>query len=89
MNLELLKEYFTFLANTQVKLEYSREKLQTNSYNSYSFFKLLSPKSAPDIDDNLLMNFLKSFPYDFTLTQPDQINKKANYQIHPIKNFKD
>lgn len=50
MDLTLLQHYFTFLSELHLKLQNNRHKLQTSLYHSYSFFKLLSPKSAPEVD---------------------------------------
>lgn len=70
MNLEILKNYFSYLGQTQADLNNARKTLPLYEVNTYSFYKLVATKGQPEIDQQLLLNFIKSFTYNFQVKQP-------------------
>jgi hypothetical protein len=65
MNLEILKDYFSFLGQAETALQTSRKNLPLQDINAYSFYKLIAVKSQPQIDQQLMLHFIKSFTYNF------------------------
>lgn len=47
MNLEILKNYFSFLAQTHADLTEARKTLPFHEVNSFSFYKLIASKGQP------------------------------------------
>lgn len=86
MNLEVLKNYFAHLAQAEIQLENSRKGLDLHRINSYHYYALIATKSQSQIDHQLIVNFIKSFTYNFQVKQPHQLIKDTSYEIVPPEN---
>jgi len=64
MNLSLLSHYFSTLLHSQTTLNLNRNTIPSTS-NAFALYKLLAPKSQPQVDAAMMINFIKSFTYNF------------------------
>lgn len=81
MNLEILRDYFAFLAEAEQTLARHRQSLA--HLNAFSFYTLLAPKTQPAVDSQMLIHFISSFTYNFQVPQLEQLLKRPNFQLHP------
>lgn len=83
MDLNILKDYFTFLAKAQLHLQTAREALDLDRHNCYAFYKLIATKCQSNLDPTLITAFIKTFTYSFQPKEPHQLVNDSNYQILP------
>jgi hypothetical protein len=83
MNLEVLKEYYNYLARAQLDLQKSRNTLELDKHNSYAFYKLIANRSQAELDKQLIISFIKTFTYNFQVKQPHQLINDSNYEMVP------
>lgn len=79
MDLEILRDYFSFLSRCEFTLNDSRSALEP--HNSFSYYKLIAQQSQPAIDHALLTRFVKSFTYTFQ--PPHGLTLGTNYSFFP------
>ena len=86
MNLEILKNYFAFLAQAEICRKDHIKALNLDQINAYQFYVLFATKSQSQIDKQMIINFIKSFTYNFQVKQPHQLANKSNYEMVPPEN---
>lgn len=83
MNLEVFLCYLRLQVESESQLESDKEKLTVHLANPYLFFKLISPRSAPEIDARMLRKFLDSFDFKLLPARTDKLN--ANFKCVPSR----
>ena len=81
MDLEILRDYLSFLARAELQLQDNRRQFE--EYPAFAFYKLIAPKAQSALDANLIGAFVKSFTYNFQASQPHQLMSSPNFTLFP------
>lgn len=83
MNLSLLKEFFTNAISIQAHLESKHPIFQ--KVPAYSLFRLISPQAQPQLDSNIIKNFIKSFNWNLTQPSSNDVSENSNHRLVDFK----
>ena len=81
MDLEILRNYFSFLAGAEADLKEHRSLLEGHS--AFAFYRLIAQRSQPAIDQTLITAFVRSFTYNFQPARLEQLLDRPNFSLFP------
>jgi len=68
-------------------LEKNRENIELGKNSCSSLYRLIATRSQPEIDEQLMTNFIRNFTYNFQERQSNALGGNINYQLVPEESF--